>query len=129
MDTLCFGSKSHKVVPRNKAQEFIQVSTKNATFDHHADKSFAFKEQHDFDLHTALEVDETFMNEMILKAKTLNIETRGISDHDFFRSVYFRDPNGYVLELTAKQPHHDDSLDPIKNNARQILHDWQTDKI
>ncbi|MBA4739937.1 MAG: VOC family protein [Burkholderiales bacterium] len=92
-------------------------------------KSFAFKEQHDFDLHTALEVDETFMNEMILKAKTLNIETRGISDHDFFRSVYFRDPNGYVLELTAKQPHHDDSLDPIKNNARQILHDWQTDKI
>ena len=92
-------------------------------------KPFNFKEQHDFDLHTALEVDETFMNEKILKAKTLNIETRGISDHDFIRSVYFRDPNGYVLELTAKQPHHDDSLDPIKNNPRQILHDWQTSKI
>ncbi|HAT53474.1 MAG TPA: VOC family protein, partial [Betaproteobacteria bacterium] len=92
-------------------------------------KEFIFKQQHDFDLHTALEVEATFMHEMVLKAKSLNIETRGISDHDFIQSVYFRDPNGYVVELTAKQPHHDQSLDPTKNNARHILHDWQTSKV
>ena len=27
------------------------------------------------------------------------IETRGISDHGFIDSIYFRDPNGYVIEL------------------------------
>ena len=93
------------------------------------EKEFIFKEQHDFDLHTALEVEETVMNEMMIKAESLNIETRGISDHDFIRSVYFRDPNGYVVELTAKQPHHDQSLDPNKNNSRHILHDWQISKV
>ena len=93
------------------------------------EKEFIFKQQHDFDLHTALEVEATFMHEMVLKANSLNIETRGISDHDFIQSVYFRDPNGYVVELTAKQPHHDQSLDPTKNNARHILNDWQTSKV
>ena len=37
------------------------------------------------------------------KGKIKNIETRGISDHGFISSVYFRDPNGYVVELAAKK--------------------------
>ena len=68
---------------------------------------FEFKEQHDFDLHIALEVDEDALHAMLDKGKAAGIETRGISDHDFIHSIYFRDPNGYVIELTAKPTDHE----------------------
>jgi catechol-2,3-dioxygenase len=55
----------------------------------------------------------------------LGIETRGISDHGFIDSIYFRDPNGYVIELTAKRPDHDQRMDPATNGAREILDRWQ----
>lgn len=32
--------------------------------------------------------------------------------------IHFRDPNGYVLELTAKRPPHDQAMDPRDNGAR-----------
>jgi hypothetical protein len=35
------------------------------------------------------------------KAKADSREVRGPVDHRFVRSIYFRDPNGYVIELTA----------------------------
>lgn len=88
------------------------------------DMSFTFKNQHDFDLHTALEVSHSSFNTMIEKANSLGIETRGISDHGFIKSVYFRDPNGYVIELTAKMKNHDAELNPETNNARTILNEW-----
>ncbi len=68
---------------------------------------FEFKDQHDFDLHIALEVDAGMLEEMLARGKAAGIETRGISDHGFIRSIYFRDPNGYVIELTAKTSDHD----------------------
>ena len=58
---------------------------------------------------------------MFAKGKAAGIETRGISDHDFIHSIYFRDPNGYVIELTAKTATHDAALDPSKNGARERL--------
>lgn len=66
------------------------------------DQPFEFKEQHDFDLHIALEVDYGEMEAMFAKGKAAGIETRGIANHGFIDSIYFRDPNGYVIELTAK---------------------------
>jgi catechol 2,3-dioxygenase-like lactoylglutathione lyase family enzyme len=66
------------------------------------DRPFEFKEQHDFDLHIALEVDYSVLAPMLAKGKDAGIESRGISDHGFIHSIYFRDPNGYVIELTAK---------------------------
>ncbi len=92
------------------------------------DMPFDFKEQHDFDLHTALEVDQATMNAMFEKGKQAGIETRGVSDHGFIHSIYFRDPNGYVVELSCKQPGHDEALDPTKNGARDILERWQANK-
>ena len=92
------------------------------------DMPFAFKAQHDFDLHIALEVDEATLQAMFAKGKAAGIETRGIADHGFLHSIYFRDPNGYVIELTAKRPGHDDALDETKNNARRKLDDWQAAK-
>lgn len=89
---------------------------------------FDFKDQRDFDLHIALEVPHDQLEPMMQKGRDAGIETRGISDHGFIDSIYFRDPNGYVIELTAKRPGHDDAMDPAKNNARGILDDWQAAK-
>ena len=44
---------------------------------------------------------------MLEKGKASGMETRGISIHGFIDSIYFRDPNGYVIELTAKREGHD----------------------
>jgi catechol 2,3-dioxygenase-like lactoylglutathione lyase family enzyme len=92
------------------------------------DMPFEFKEQHDFDLHIALEVDEATLKAMHAKGKAQGIPTRGIADHGFLHSVYFRDPNGYVIELTAKMPGHDEAMDRSKNNARGKLDQWQAAK-
>jgi catechol-2,3-dioxygenase len=61
---------------------------------------------------------------MFAKGKGLGMETRGVSDHEFVDSIYFRDPNGYVVELTAKRPDHDELMDPSRNHAREILQQW-----
>lgn len=92
------------------------------------DMPFEFKDQHDFDLHIALEVEADQLQPMMDRGKAAGIETRGISDHGFIDSIYFRDPNGYVIELTAKGGDHDAAMDPKSNNARAILDDWQARK-
>lgn len=44
-------------------------------------------------------------------------------------SIYFRDPNGYVIELTGKRADHDAMMDPAANKARQHLDKWQAEKV
>jgi catechol 2,3-dioxygenase-like lactoylglutathione lyase family enzyme len=90
------------------------------------DRPFTFKEQHDFDLHIALEVDQAVLDDMLAKGKAQGIETRGISDHGFIHSIYLRDPNGYVIELTARTAEEHEELDPAR--ARKVLDDWQAAK-
>jgi catechol 2,3-dioxygenase-like lactoylglutathione lyase family enzyme len=92
------------------------------------DRPFEFKDQHDYDLHIAVEVDNDELIRMLEKGKSEGREVRGVSDHGFIHSIYFRDPNGYVIELTAKQPGHDAALDPARNGARAILDTWQKEK-
>lgn len=92
------------------------------------DMPFEFKAQHDYDLHIALEVDATTLRSMLAEGKAAGIETRGISDHGFIQSVYFRDPNGYVIEIAAKMPGHDAAMDPRKNGAREKLDLWTAGK-
>ena len=92
------------------------------------DMPFEFKAQHDYDLHIALEVGQADLRAMLEKGKRAGIETRGISDHGFIDSIYFRDPNGYVIELTAKRGNHERAMDPAKNEARRKLQDWQSAK-
>ncbi len=92
------------------------------------DRPFDFKEQHDFDLHIALEVEPAALDAMFAKAKAEGREVRGISDHQFIRSIYFRDPNGYVIELAAKVPGREGAMDPTKNRARDLLNEWQAQK-
>jgi catechol 2,3-dioxygenase-like lactoylglutathione lyase family enzyme len=93
------------------------------------DMPFEFKQQHDFDLHIALEVGDEVLKPMLEKGRAAGIETRGISEHGMLRSIYFRDPNGYVIELTAKTPEHDQMMDPATNGARAKLDRWQEAKV
>ncbi len=89
------------------------------------DTPFDFKAQHDFDLHIALEINHDQLEPMLERGRQAGIECRGISDHGFIDSIYFRDPNGYVIELTANRPGHQnqigDGVDP-----RDILARWST---
>ncbi len=89
---------------------------------------FEWKAQHDYDLHIALEVDPPALEDMFAKGRARGIETRGISDHGFIRSIYFRDPNGYVIELAAKTAVHAREMDPAVNGARAKLECWQRGK-
>jgi len=93
------------------------------------DMPFEFKQQHDYDLHIALEVDEPTLHSMLARGRDKGIDTRGISDHGFIRSIYFRDPSGYVIELTAKTPEHARAMDPATNGARAKLDVWQAAKL
>jgi catechol 2,3-dioxygenase-like lactoylglutathione lyase family enzyme len=90
------------------------------------DEPFEFKDQRDFDLHIALEVDRRTLEAMFARGKAAGIETRGISDHGFIDSIYFRDPNGYVIELTTKTADEHEALDRAR--ARRLLDEWQAGK-
>jgi catechol 2,3-dioxygenase-like lactoylglutathione lyase family enzyme len=92
------------------------------------DRQFEWKEQHDYDLHIAVEVSPADLRKMYEKGKQSGIDTRGFADHQFIDSIYFRDPNGYVIELTAKRENHDEAMDPSKNGARDTLDRWQMEK-
>ena len=83
---------------------------------------FEFKKQRDFDLHIALEVDNKNLIRLFKKGKASNIETRGIINHGFIQSAYFRDPNGYVIELSVPNPRDKKNTD---KEIETILNDWK----
>jgi catechol 2,3-dioxygenase-like lactoylglutathione lyase family enzyme len=92
------------------------------------DSPFEFRNQHDFDLHLAMEVSPETLEAMLARGRAANIETRGPADHGIIRSIYFRDPNGYVVELAAKTESHDAAMDPASNGVRGRLAAWQAAK-
>ncbi len=89
---------------------------------------FEFKDQHDYDLHIALEVDEAVLEDMLAKGKAAGVESRGVADHGFVHSIYFRDPNGYVIELAARAPGSADYEAEAGKNAHGALGRWQESK-
>ena len=92
------------------------------------DMAFEFKHQHDYDLHIALEVSRDALDAMLAKGKAAGLEVRGVSDHGFIDSIYFRDPNGYVIELCSKRGNHDGAMDPAHNGAREKLDRWTQER-
>ena len=92
------------------------------------DNPFEFKAQHDYDLHIALQVDDATLEEMFAKGKAAGVETRGVADHGFIRSIYFRDPNGYVIELSAPTATAADYAAEAERQAHGMLAAWQDSK-
>ena len=86
------------------------------------EQPFEFVDQHDFDLHIALKVPLASLTPMLDLAARQGIEHRGISDHGFIHSIYFRDPNGYVVELAADVEAAKDLS--RKNDPHDVLADW-----
>ena len=86
---------------------------------------FAFKDQHDFDLHMALEADQAEIDRAVAAAQARGIEVRGPSEHGFIRSTYFRDPNGYVVELALRTDIHDSFDAEAPKAAHAILAAWR----
>jgi catechol 2,3-dioxygenase-like lactoylglutathione lyase family enzyme len=88
-----------------------------------------FEDKSDFDLHLAVEVpDMATLESYQKKGLEAGLEVRGPADHGFVTSIYFRDPNGYVVELTAKQPGHDAHMSAEVGTAHDVLADWQRTK-
>jgi catechol-2,3-dioxygenase len=87
---------------------------------------FEFKQQDGFDLHIALEIEEVELEPWLEKARAAGVSTGGISDHEVVRSIYFHDPSGYVIELTARTSAHERLNDP--SGARRNLDRWQAAK-
>jgi len=88
---------------------------------------FDFKPQRDFDLHVALKVTRDTLLSMLARGRAAGIETRGISDHGFIESIYFRDPNGYVVELAAPRSTAEPAT-AASERARHIVDAWQREK-
>ncbi len=85
---------------------------------------FAFKRQHDFDLHIALEVQAEVLVPMMDRARHAGIEVRGVADHGFIDSIYLRDPDGYVVELCARRA--DAAATTMDSaEARRVLAHWR----
>jgi len=89
---------------------------------------FDFKEQLDYDLHIALEVDHDTLLGMFEKGKSEGMAPRGIADHGFINSIYFRDPNGYVIELTSPNDTAESYAAEAAKQAHQNLASWQENK-
>ncbi len=92
------------------------------------EQPFQFITQHDFDLHIALSVDYPTLTRMLEKGRNAGIDTRGPSDHGFIHSIYFRDPNGYVVELAAAPPGKENTSGFDAARAQDNLADWQATK-
>ncbi len=92
------------------------------------DQPFEFKDQHDFDLHIALETDRATQEALFAKGKAAGIETRGVADHGFIHSIYFRDPNGYVIELSVPTETAADYAVKAEATAHVALAQWQETK-
>jgi catechol 2,3-dioxygenase-like lactoylglutathione lyase family enzyme len=91
-------------------------------------KPFDFKRQDSLDLHIALGVDNDVFERMLQKGRARAIEVRGPVDHGFCRSIYFRDPNGYIVELTADTGVHQEIMDPAQSKPHEALARWQAEK-
>lgn len=88
-----------------------------------------FKNKSDFDLHIAVEVpDRATLDRFLAKGKQWGLDVRGPSNHGFMHSIYFRDPNGYVVELTVKDENYDKMMEDEKETAHAVVERWQARK-
>lgn len=88
-------------------------------------QAFEFRHQHDFDLHLALEAELEEVARVTAAVRAQGGEVRGPVDHGFITSSYFRDPNGYVVELAVKSSAHGEFESDAPREAHAALKAWR----
>ena len=81
--------------------------------------------------HFAMELDsEAEVAQMRERLLAHDVEVVGVTDHHFIRSIYFFDPNGLRLELTARlaEPPVVDYVAAKRRLAHEDLATWTRDK-
>ena len=75
--------------------------------------------------HFAMEVPSVDdVKAMKARLEKAGVEVLGVVDHEFIQSIYFFDPNGLRLEVTARtEP--EGFVEEQKRSAHQALKDWQ----
>ncbi len=84
-----------------------------------------FKMKWGMDLHFAMEVasvDELMAFKSRLDA--VGVPCFGPIDHHFVHSIYFYDPNGVNVEITARDPRHDEIMAAESAEAARLMADW-----
>ena len=89
---------------------------------------FEFKDQHDFDLHIALEDRPGDAGGHASPRASRGHRDPGVADHGFIHSIYFRDPNGYVIELSVPTESAAAHAAQAETTAHAALAQWQETK-
>ena len=88
-----------------------------------------FTPVHGFDRHVAFEAeDEAALIAWRDKLNAAGVPCFGPLDHGFVRSVYFYDPNGLPLEITARVAQHDAIMAEEAKTARAVIDAWTARK-
>jgi catechol 2,3-dioxygenase-like lactoylglutathione lyase family enzyme len=78
--------------------------------------------------HFAMEVDSVEdVKAYKERLEAAGIEVLGVTDHHFVQSIYFFDPNGLRLEITARTETQD-YMDEAKKSAHAQLAEWTRSK-
>ena len=78
--------------------------------------------------HIALEVESLrALEESKHYLESLDIDVLGITDHGIFKSIYFFDPNGHRIELTANTGTQE-QLKVLKKIAPEMIEQWSKTK-
>ena len=86
---------------------------------------FVFKKQPDFDLHIPLEVELKHLRAMNAKGIRAGKYVRKPIDHGVIHSIYFHDPNGYVIELSAPTSEsHQHAKEALQFKGQNVLLAW-----
>ena len=84
-----------------------------------------FRRRSGFNRHVAIEApDLPSLEAWRLRLLAHGVEVEGPLDHGFVQSIYFFDPNGLNVEITARVPAHDAILAEERTHAAAELARW-----